>query len=270
MAFPDIPYLESGLPQGDYTNQCSECQVIDNTLSCLCDSGKGKSYPRTLDLSLCSLPLVSIKNSRLHCETDLGIIPDEDEISTEDFSDSTLQDDPHSLLPGGSYRSQCKDCEIRDGALECRCKIAGWFYNSWYNSSLPLPSCSRDEKDQIVFAGGHLFCSLNEMLDFHGLKKVSKHDNSCSNCYLSGTTLRCDCNKTKCGWSSKDFSKELNVNKNAYLNNATACTGNINNCNGKLRCGECWAYDFFDQGEWHRPNLSTHPKYGYCYPNAPW
>ena len=265
-AFPDIPFLESGLPQGDYQNQCSECQVVDNNLSCLCDTPKGYSFPRTLDLSLCSLPLVSVKNGRLHCETDLGVIPDDIEDTLVEPEVVPLQSDPEKKLPEGNYRAYCQECSVSNNVLGCSCKIPGWFSDSWYQSSLPLLSCSN--KDKVVFSGGQLFCSIEEMIDFHGLKKSNEHDNSCSDCYFSGSTLLCKCNKTKCGWSSKDFDKELNINKAAYLNSAASCTGKINNCNGKLRCGECWAYDYFDQGEWNRPHSSSHTKYGYCYPNA--
>ena len=258
-AFTTIPYLESGLPQGNYQTECSECAVNEGVLSCICKNPNKVLYIRTLDLSLCSLPVVSVRKGRLFCETDLTQIPDQPEV-LEDLP-PILQEDPGRKLPEGQYRSYCRDCELKDGFLTCKCKVGGWFWDGWYQTSLPIHSCGNSK--EVTYAGGHLFCSLSELRSFHNIQ-------NCTNCRFSGSTLKCTCEKTKCGWSKKDFEKELHLNFDAYLNHLPNCTTKINNCNGTLRCGDCWAYDFFDQGEWNRPHYGRHTANGYCYPNSIW
>ncbi|WP_194842706.1 hypothetical protein [Endozoicomonas sp. OPT23] len=231
----------------------------DDVLSCICKSSKLGAHPRTLDLSLCALPIVSVRHGRLFCEPDPTQIPDQPEVL--DDLPPVLQDDPDNELPTGQYRSYCRNCERVNGVLKCECKIGGWFWDSWPSATLPMLSCKKSS--EVTYAGGHLFCSLDELRAFHKIE-------NCTDCRFSGSTLKCSCNKTKCGWSSKDFEKQLNINFDAYLDNVPSCTAKINNCNGTLRCGECWAYDYFDQGEWHRPQIGRHTVYGYCYPDSIW
>ncbi|MGI9280161.1 MAG: hypothetical protein ACR2PX_11110 [Endozoicomonas sp.] len=260
-AILDVPFYESGWPKGDYQKSCKECRLEENRLFCSCEAPDKKFYKRSLDLSLCSFDIVSVRKGILHCETDLSVVPDDPIVEEfeEDFSGPMdLSDD----LPLGSYRNYCESCSIEDGSLECSCKISGWFWDSFYKASLPLESC--DESDRILFSGGLLFCSLDHFLSFHGL------NTSCRDCkLLKGGKLSCRCNKTPCGWSSTDIKKGRNKVV-AELNAIQNCSAEINNCNGTLRCGECWAWDYSDQTLLSRPVEGRHPRHGYCYPDSIW
>ncbi|KEQ16557.1 hypothetical protein [Endozoicomonas numazuensis] len=261
-AMLEVPFYQSGWPKGDYQKNCKECRLEDNRLICSCEAPDKKFYKRSLDLSLCSLNIVSVKKGILHCETDLSFIPDdpvvEDDLE-EEFSDSI---DPADGLPLGSYRNYCEPCSIEDGILECSCKIDGWFWDSSYKATLPLESC--EESDKVLYSGGLLFCSLDSFLSFHEL------GSSCRNCkLLKGTKLSCRCDKTPCGWSSTDIKKGRNKVA-ASLSSIQNCSAEIKNCNGVLRCGECRTWDYYDQTVLSRPVEGKHPRNGYCYPNSIW
>ncbi|WP_062260052.1 hypothetical protein [Endozoicomonas arenosclerae] len=257
-AMLEIPFSSSDWPKGNYQKDCKDCRIDDGRLSCSCEAPDNKFYNRSLDLSLCTLDTVSVRRGVLFCETDLSLVPEPEEVIEEDTSEPI---EPIEGLPKGDYLRYCSECRVEDGVLDCRCKIGGWVWDSYYKVSLPLASC--EEPDRVLYAGGLLFCSLHELLEFHGLT------NRCNDCRLANGKLICRCQKTRCGWSSTDIKKGRNITRSS-LPSMQNCTSAINNCNGKLRCGECWSWDYSDETVLSRPVEGRNPKHGYCYPDSIW
>ena len=255
----EMPSSHSDWPRGNYQKSCKECRIEEGRMSCFCEAPDNKFYQRSLDLSLCPLNVVSVRKGILYCETDPSLVPKPEEEPIEEDNPEPIE--PVEGLPRGDYLRYCSECSVVDGVLDCSCKISGWFWDSYYKASLPLESCG--EPGRILYAGGLLFCSLQEFLEFHELS------HRCNDCRLVNGTLTCRCRKTLCGWSSKDLKKGRNIVR-SRLSSIQNCTSKINNCNGTLRCGECWAWDFSDQTLLSRPVEGRHPKNGYCYPDSIW
>lgn len=277
-----IPLKKNGLPEGDYEARgCYQCENNDLRLSCQCPYTDGNIYKRTLDLSLCDPLVVTSINGGLRCLTDIekikkvlseysGAVTDsgsgsgeelfEDEV-TDDQLPPPIMEDFNNELPKGDYRSYCKDCKIEEGNLECSCKIDGWFWTYWYDVSLPLKSCQ--VQNEVTYAGGILYCSYETAIRDNTVE-------NCTGCRIQGNTLYCrTCEQTRCGWSNEDLRRRYHVLKNIKLSGIRDCTQKINNCNGKLRCGECWAYDFFDETIFYRPRTAGTEPSKYCHPDKP-
>lgn len=255
-------FADAPLPEGNYTETCSSCTFDGNKLTCYCPAPDKNEYRRTLDMDLCSRKTVVVKRGLLVCS-------DEPVVSTEDEKPARtrrriLEEDPRNELPDGDYKTYCKDCRMVEGSLECSCVIeSGWwsYWDAWYDASLPLQSCK--DPNKVTYAGGLLFCSLQDLLKFHEL------DKTCRNCRMIGDVLRCECDKSPCGWSKKDRKLQLHINKKAQMNDFRSCNGPLINCNGTLRCGECSILDHSDEFQWKRPVNGTHPAKGYCFPASP-
>ena len=284
---PIVPVHEDGLPKGDYPKFCAPCSIDSTKLSCYCKAPDNKSHKRTLDISLCDPLIVTAKRGVLTCTDDYAKAdyvhirrgPLESEEELQKFLPKPIQNDlfNDSLLPEGDYKSYCNSCVITEGGiLECQCKIDGFFANFlwsgliseyWYSASLPLLSCK--EVNQVTFVGGGLHCSLDDYLKVSGLGEKNLY-RSCEGCRFKGNDLLCQvCRKTSCGWSRKDRDNNLHIVQNVVLKNARECRKEIRNCNGTLRCGGCWRWDFWDEWESRRP-ISGRNSGNYCNPNSPY
>ncbi len=248
-----ITYQES-LPAGNFQEKCSDCEINGSILQCQCSKpGKkfqNRTFPRTLDMNLCSEFAVKEVDGALICDNEFQ--PEENDESDRDIPIppplETAED-----LPPGDYRSYCQQCRYEDGQLKCSCKISGYFFSSWYESTLPLDSCSTTDK--ISYARGILFCNEEEMLKF-----LSKQLRRCVKCTVKGNDLDCTCKKTNCDWSNSDLTKKRNIRRHT-LSGFRNCTADIINCNGYVRCGSCNTGDFLD--EYLRPHEGRSAK-GSC------
>lgn len=280
---PIVPLKENGFPAGDYPSYCQSCSIDGARLTCACPDPQNNIYKRSLDISLCDPIIVTVKKGILRCTDDYSIAEYEEEKpeSEEDLSKylpKPLQDDPLNELPLGDYKSYCKSCEIKeDGELDCECKIDGFFANFlgtglvseyWYPATLPLLSCK--DVNRVTYMGGMLYCSLDDFLNVSG-KGEKNLGTTCTGCRVKGNDLICKtCEKTRCGWSKTDKRNNLHIAKNVVLENARECRKEIRNCNGTLRCGGCWRWDFWDEWESRRPVTPGTRGRNYCNPNSPY
>ena len=287
ISFADLPLTplkDGGFPSGDYPKFCHSCAIDDTKMTCLCKDPQNNEYKRSLDFSLCDPLIVTAKKGILTCTDDYRKAEYEPpkkrvEEDLSKYLPEPIQDDPFNDLPEGDYKSYCNSCTINDDAiLECQCKIEGFFNNFlwtgivseyWYSASLPLLSC--EDVNKVTFMGGRLYCSLKEYLSISGdgEKNLGR---TCTRCRMKGNDLLCEtCEKTSCGWSKTDRNRyQLHIVHDVELKNARECRREIRNCNGTLRCGGCWRWDFWDEWESNRPvTPNTRPR-NYCNPNSPY
>ena len=258
LALPFFPSAPDGFPQGNYYEKCAECRFEGDILSCHCPGDRNRVYKRTLDMSVCPKPIAGVYRGVLFCDEDAKI---RDGAEVPPKLPEPVISEYEGELPEGDYQDYCNQCRIVDGSLVCSCIIDGWIWDGLHEVSLPLASCK--DLSQIDYLGGHLFCSFNEFMTF------SKLNSTCKNCTFDGKQLDCiRCEKSKCGWSSTDIKMKLNI-VSASFSEVRSCIRPIKNCNGTIRCGECNPLDHSDEFQWNRPFYGTSPKYGYCYPNAP-
>ena len=229
------------LPSGDYVNKCQQCQIDGDILSCQCPRKLKKQpttyFRQTLDMDLCQIWAAQLVVNRLACN---DLYQAETEFELKDVPPSLPLIETDDTLPDGDYRYFCRQCkETESGELECSCKIDGWIFPSWYDTSLSLKTCP--DTININYYRGYLFCNSEEMFKFMG-----SFSETCSECFLDGTNLNCLCRKTPCGWSIKDKSQKRHKIRSS-LSYFRSCASEIINCNGTLRCGSCGTADFWDE-----------------------
>lgn len=144
-------------------------------------------------------------------------------------------------LPPGNYKKFCPYCRMEGNLLVCDCKLKSSAKRSkdFVKTSINPKRCTKRE---VTYAKGSLVCQTH-------LTQVLDHF-QCRKCKVSKNSLECECLRTPCQWSKEDIKAGKRWRK-TRLADARFCTKDINNCNGKLRCGKCGTLDYVE--EFRRP-----------------
>ncbi|CAM3772460.1 hypothetical protein [Parendozoicomonas haliclonae] len=149
-----------------------------------------------------------------------------------------MKPDPNSF-PKGDYEQFCKACSMKNGKLSCLCKTGSGFFADTIRTWIDPGQC---RGRSVSFAKGRLVCQSDLAWMF---------DNwTCRRCKIEGNLMKCECKRTPCEWSDEDI-RAGRLWRSTELSDVRYCTKPINNCNGKLRCGKCGTFDYFE--EFSRP-----------------
>jgi hypothetical protein len=223
---PDAP-APSALPEGSYSQTCSDCYVVNDVLACdACIDIAGNSRRAAVQLP-CGGDVANC-DGLLTC----GGCPDP---NAHDQPPPTA-----SSTPSGSYALTCSSCYVVNDVLACDACVA--IAGNARQSAIALP-CDVD----IANCDGSLTCGGCPDPNAHdqlspapsppaaapaaanppvGAPPSGSFDQSCSGCRVVSGVLTCDECRTISG----------NLQSSAL---ALPCAGDIANCDGALTCGGC-------------------------------
>ncbi len=118
-------------------------------------------------------------------------------------------------LPGGSWRDSCRDGRVQGNEIMAECRNGN---GKWVQAWIPVNKC----RGNLANEDGRLVCEgEGQRWSMPG----GSWRNSCRRARIEGDTLWAECRANNGDWRGSRV-------------NLRGCN-DLNNCNGKLRCGRC-------------------------------
>lgn len=118
-------------------------------------------------------------------------------------------------VPGGSWRESCRDWRVRGNEITAQCRNGN---GKWVQAWIPLNKCPGNLSNE----DGRLVC---EGRGHRWSMPGGSWQSSCRRARIEGDTLWAECRANNGDWRGSRV-------------NLRGCN-DLNNCNGKLRCGRC-------------------------------
>ncbi len=183
------------LPRGSWRASCRNAYKSGGSLYAECDNGSGGWHNSTLDLDDCPTRLVGNSRGNLYCEETMG----------------------GGVLPGGSWRSSCRNASLVGMRLTAECQSSG---GSWRTTSIDTGMCPNGS---INNENGALTCAGYVHRGYEGGLPPGSWRMSCRNGYITGTMLHAECNDGNGNWRPASF-------------DLRQCAGQLGNNHGSLYC----------------------------------
>lgn len=204
-------YYQGGIPGGSYSQTCRDVRVRGNDLEAKCQTVNGDWRDTRLNgFGRCSGD-ISNEDGQLRCAG----------------SGYNGPGGYNQGYPGGSYTQTCRDIRKHGDTLEAKCQSRD---GDWHKTTL---NDYDDCRGQIVNEDGNLRCENSGYGPpgrgrggYRGGIPNGSYSQTCQDIHVSGNKLEARCQKRNGSF------------RNTSLDNYRACSIDINNIDGHLRCGQ--------------------------------